>query len=110
MILILPITKIFDKIYACNLVCGLELAFSYLFWQKSRENRMFLHFFSQKSIFAYSLCILSVIVNISKILRVRFHYDVIVTSYEDGGYFPWYQWKEETHSYTLVANITVYGV
>ena len=24
MIFILPVTKIFDKMYACNLVCGLE--------------------------------------------------------------------------------------
>ena len=31
MILILPITKIFDKIYTCNLLCGLELACYYLF-------------------------------------------------------------------------------
>ena len=30
MIFILPITKIFDKTYACNLVYRLELAFSYL--------------------------------------------------------------------------------
>ena len=31
MILILPIIKIFDKIYASNLECRFELAFSYLF-------------------------------------------------------------------------------
>ena len=37
--------------------------------------------------FAYSLCILSVIVNIAKTQRARLHYDVIVTSYEDGWYF-----------------------
>ena len=37
--------------------------------------------------FAYSLSILSVIVNISKISRARLHYDVIVTLYEDGWYF-----------------------
>ena len=35
--------KIFDKIYACNLVLGLELAFPYLFCQKSCD-RMFLRF------------------------------------------------------------------
>ena len=40
-----------------------------------------------------------------KILRSRLHYDVIVTSYEDGWYLFWYQWKEETHSYTLVASM-----
>ena len=87
MIFILPITKIFDKIYACNLVCRLELAFPYLFCQKSHENRMFLRSFGQKSIFAYILCILSVIVNIAKISRARLHYDVIATSYEGGWYF-----------------------
>ena len=32
-----------------------DVAFPYLFCQKSRENRMFLQFFRQKSIFAYSL-------------------------------------------------------
>ena len=35
MILIFSITKAFDKIYACNMVCGLELAFSYLFCEVS---------------------------------------------------------------------------
>ena len=35
MILILPITNIFDKIYACNLVCRLELAFYYLLVKNS---------------------------------------------------------------------------
>ena len=43
-ILILPITKMFDKKYACNLVCRLELAIPCLFCQKFRENCMFPHF------------------------------------------------------------------
>ena len=34
-LIILPITKIFDKIYTCNLVYRLELKFSYLSCQKS---------------------------------------------------------------------------
>ena len=46
--------------------------------------------------------------NIAKNSRVRLHYDVTVTSYEDGWYF-WYQWKEEIHNYTLVVNIRVQG-
>ena len=46
-ILIFPITKTFDTIYACNLECGLELAFPYLFCQQSRENRMFLRFLAK---------------------------------------------------------------
>ena len=48
---------------------------------------MFLRFFGQKTIFAYSLRLLSVIEIISQISRARLHYDVIVTSYEDGWYF-----------------------
>ena len=39
-----------------------------------------------------------------KFLRSRLHYDVIVTSYVDGWYLFWYQWKEKTYSYTWVAN------
>ena len=35
---------LFDKIYACNLVCGLELAFPY---QKFHENCMFPHFLAE---------------------------------------------------------------
>ena len=47
MILILAITKTFDKVYASNLVCKslVKLSFPYLFCKKSRENRMFLRFF-----------------------------------------------------------------
>ena len=44
--------KIFDKIFAWNLVCRLELAFPYFFYRKIRENRMFLRFFSGQSMFA----------------------------------------------------------
>ena len=33
-----------------------------------------------------------------------------MTSYEDEWYLFWYQWKEETHSYTVVANIKEYDV
>ena len=54
------ITKIFDKIYACNLVRRLELTFPYVFYRKFHENRMFLRFFSRKLIFAYFLCIFSI--------------------------------------------------
>ena len=45
MILILSITKIFDKICTCNLVCRFKLTFPSLFSQKFRGNRMFLRFF-----------------------------------------------------------------
>ena len=38
---------------------------------------------------------------ISKKSRARLHHDVIVASYEDGWFFG-YQWRQETHSYTLV--------
>ena len=50
------------------------------------------------------LCIY--MLNMLKILRARLHYHAIVTSYENGRYLFWYQWKGETHSYALVANIS----
>ena len=36
--------------------------------------------------------------------------DVTVTSYEVQWYSFWYQWIEEVHTYTVVANIGVSGV
>ena len=39
---ILPLIKIFDKMYARNLVRRLELAFPYLFCRIPREHHMFL--------------------------------------------------------------------
>ena len=41
-----------------------------------------------------------------KILKIHLHYDVIVTSHEDGWYLFWYEWKEETHydNYTSVQH------
>ena len=56
---------------------------------------------------AYSLCIFSIC---SNFLRSRSHYDVKVTLYADGWYLFWYRWKEETHSYILLANIRVQDV
>ena len=41
---------------------------------------------------------------------MRWLYDVIMTSYEDQGYSFWYQWIEEVHTYTQVANIWVSSV
>ena len=46
MILILPV-KIFDKIYACNLVCRLELEFPCLFCRKLKQKIDFCLFFVQ---------------------------------------------------------------
>ena len=37
--------------------------------------------------------------------RGRADFDVTVTSYEVQWYLVWYQWIEEIHTYTLVANI-----
>ena len=34
--------------------------------------------------------------------------DVIVTSYINGWYLFWYQWKEDVHTYTLVVNLGLY--
>ena len=50
------------------------------------------------------------IFNASKFPRVRWFYDITVTSYEVQWYSFWYQWIEEVHTYTLVANIEVSGV
>ena len=47
------------------------------------------------------------IFNTSKFAWARLLYDVIVTSYEVQWYSFWYQWIEEVHTYTLVANIGV---
>ena len=107
MILILPITETFNTIYACNLVCKLELAFTCLFGQNFRENCKILRFFQPK----IDLCLFFVyILNMFTILRLRLHYDVIVTSYADGWYLFWYQWIEEAPGYTFVANIRVQDV
>ena len=57
-------------------------------------------FFRQKSIFAYSLCVLSVTVNIAKISKARLHYDVIVMSYEDGWYL--FGIKEKRRSIAII--------
>ena len=43
---------------------------------------------------------------ISQFSWARSHYDVIVTSYINGLYLFWYQWKEDVHTYTLVVNYT----
>ena len=105
MILNLPITKIFNKIYACNLVCKLELAFHYLSCRKYREYLHVPAIFQPKNTFCLFF------VYIFKILRSCLHYDVIMTSYDaDGWYLFWYQWKKETHSFTVVANIRVQDV
>ena len=64
-------------------------------------------FFAKKwflLIFTYTIFIAS------KFLRARWLYDVTVNSYEIQWYLFWYQWIEEVHTYTLVANIGVSGV
>ena len=100
MILSLPVIKIFYKIYACNLVCRLELhvAFPYIICQKKKKKSLKVGCFynfqpkskqinKQKSAFAYSLCTLPFHLNISIILSECLHYDVIMTSNEAGCYF-----------------------
>ena len=47
---------------------------------------------------------------ISQFSRARSHYDVIVTSYINGLYLFWYQWKEDVHTYTLVVNLGLYDL
>ena len=65
----------------------------------------------QKSHVSTIFCpIFTYIFNASTFPRVRLLYDVTVTSYEVQWYLFWYQWIEEVHTYTLVANIGVSGV
>ena len=45
---------------------------------------------------------------ISQFSWARSHYDVIVTSYINGWYLFWYQWKEDVQTYTLVVNLGLY--
>ena len=47
---------------------------------------------------------------ISQFSWARSHYDVIVTSYINGWYLLWYQWKEDVHTYTLVVNLGLYDL
>ena len=61
------------------------------------------NFFSEKSILAY----ISLKINI---FRSAMLYYVIVTSYVDRFSWFWYQWKEETLSYTMVPNNYTLGV
>ena len=42
--------------------------------------------------------------------RGRAHIDVIVTSYINGWYLFWYQWKEDVHTYTLVVHLGLYDL
>ena len=44
------------------------------------------------------------------ILRACSHYDVIVTSYVNGWFLFWYQWKEDVHSCTLVVNLGLFSI
>ena len=75
------LSKIFDKIYACNLIFfGLELAFPYLLHVSMIFNKKQ----NKKRFFANFLFILPAIVNISNILTLRLHCNVIVTSCENG--------------------------
>ena len=56
------------------------------------------------------LLIFAYIFNTSKFPRACWLYDVTVTSYEVQWYSFWYQWIEEVHTHTLVANIGVLGI
>ena len=56
------------------------------------------------------LLIFMYIFNASKFPRAPWLYDVTVTSYEVQWYSFWYQWIEEVHTNTLVANIGVSGI
>ena len=44
-------------------------------------------------------------ITISQFSRVCSYYDVKVSSYINGWYLFWYQWKKDFQSYTLVVNL-----
>ena len=92
------------KIYAPNMLCRWES--SYIISQKSCENPMFLRFFSKKSIFANFHVYFQYIKICEGTLTLGHHSDV----YEVQWYSFWYQWIEEVHTYTLVANIGVSSI
>ena len=48
-------------------------------------------------------------------LRTNGHFSIFVgaltvTSYINGWYLFWYQWKEDVHTYTLVVNLGLYDL
>ena len=55
-ILILPMTKVFDKKYIYNVVCRLDLAFPYLFYRKFPLKSRFKDFFGENR-FLPILCV-----------------------------------------------------
>ena len=66
------------------------------FYDFLRKNKFLPIFYAQMAISQFSLA--------------RSHYDVIVTSYINGWYLFWYQWKEDVHTYTLVVNLWLYDL
>ena len=66
------------------------------FYEFLRKNQFLPIFYTQMAIFKFSWA--------------RSHYDVIVTSYINGWYLFWYQWKEDVHTYTLVVNLGLYDL
>ena len=100
MSLTLPITKIFDKIYACNMVCRLELEFFYFFTQNSVKIACFYDFLTENR-FLPICCVYFQYVQ---------HFEIALILWRRSDVIHRWMiliWKEETHSYTLVANIRV---
>ena len=64
------------------------------FYDFLRKNQFLPIFYAQNSQFSWA----------------HSHYDLIVTSYINGWYLFWYQWKEDVHTYTLVVNLGLYGL
>ena len=78
-----------------NFAFELESSFSNIFrkkWKNDfvRKNQFSPLFYTQNDHYQFS--------------RACSHYDAIVRSYINGWYLLWYQWKEDVHTYTLVAN------
>ena len=66
------------------------------FYDFLRKNQFLPIFYSQMAISQFSWALS--------------HYDVKVTSYINGWYLFWYQWKEDVHTYTLVVNLGLYDL
>ena len=58
-------------------------------------------FYTKINFYLYFTCKMA----ISRFSRACSLYNVIVTSYNNGWYLFWYQWKEDIHIYTLVRVI-----
>ena len=96
-------TNIWSDMYSTKFVCKLELSFCNIFSKKKTWKLDVLIIFLCKNKF---LPIFHTQNEISQFSRVCSHYDIMGTSYINGEYLFWYQWKEDIHR--LVVNLGLY--